>query len=59
MHQILSEVGFECPAITDLRPLAELAYSNGIISRRAMYVLLDINKDANDAKHQLEFRSRM
>ena len=44
---------------TDLLDLVELAFHHRLIGGTARRCLLDINSAANEAKHRLDFRSRM
>ena len=43
----------------DLRPLIEICRLQGIFGAREVGVLLDINREANEAKHQLVLPSRL
>ena len=42
----------------DLVPLIETAWQHGLIDPKEKAILLNINKFANEAKHQLHFASR-
>ena len=59
LRSVLAEMGFPVPGSIDLCPLVEVARVNSILNRREAAVLLRINADANEAKHELEFRSRL
>ena len=59
LRSVLAEMGFPVPGTIDLCPLVEVARVNSILNRREAAVLLRINADANEAKHELEFRSRL
>ena len=59
LRSVLAEMGFPVPGTIDLCPLVEVARVNSILNRRQAAVLLRINADANEAKHELEFWSRL
>ena len=59
LHALLTEMGFEIGASIDLSPLVRFAEAHQILGRREVAVLLTINREANEAKHELVFRSRM
>ena len=56
---MLTEMGFGVPDSVDLRPLVEICRAQEIFGDREVGVLLHINKEANEAKHQLVFPSRL
>ena len=59
LHEQLTEMGFEIDASIDLYPLVRFAQSYGILNQRQVGVLLQINMEANQAKHELHFASRL
>ena len=59
IREILTEMGFEVPNTIDLAPLVEIAGTECIFNRRECDVLLQINREANEAKHDMVFRSRI
>ena len=59
LHEQLTEMGFEIDASIDLYPLVRFAQSHGALNHRQVGVLLDINMEANQAKHELIFPSRL
>ena len=59
LRSVLTEMGFEVPGSVDLRPMVAIARYQGIINKRESAVLLDLNRGANEAKHELEFQSRL
>ena len=60
LRQILFELEIEnVPATLDLAPLVTLAMQYGILGRRETGILMQLNNDANEAKHDLIFQSRL
>ena len=59
LHEQLTEKGFEIDASIDLYPLVRFAQSHGILNQRQVGVLLKINMEPNQAKHELIFPSRL
>ena len=60
LRQILLALEIEnVPATLDLAPLVTLAMQCGILGRRETGILMQLNNDANEAKHELIFRSRL
>ena len=59
LHKILLELEIKnVPATLDLVPLVTLAMQCGIFGRKETGILMQLNNDANEAKHDLRFRSR-
>ena len=56
---VLTEMGFTVPDSIDLRPLVDIGQQHGIFGAREAGVLLQINREANEAKHELVFASRL
>ena len=59
IHGALQELKIDAPNTIDLLPLIEICRHFGIIGRTEAKVLMDINGDANEAKHQLHFVSKL
>ena len=59
LHEQLTEMGFEIDASIDLYSLVRFAQIRGILHLRQVGVLLQINMEANQAKHELHFSSRL
>ena len=62
LRTMLTGMGFGGPTLSerlDLAPLIELAQTNGVLNRRERGILWDLNTMANEAKHDLVFRSRL
>ena len=59
LHEQLTEMGYEIDASIDLYPLVRFAQDHGILNQRQVGVLLKINSDANQAKHELIYVSRL
>ena len=59
LHEQLTEMGYEIDAAIDLYPLVRFAQAHGILNKRQAGVLLKINMDANQAKHELIYVSRL
>ena len=59
LHEQLTEMGFEIDASIDLYPKVRFAQSYGILNQGQVGVLLRINMEANQAKHELIFPSRL
>lgn len=59
LHGKLAEMGFEIDiSKIDLAPLVKKAEEIEILSRREAKVMMAINRDANEAKHVLNFIAR-
>ena len=59
LHSMLTDMGFVVEATIDLHPLVQFAQGRDIIGRREASILMQINKEANEAKHLLVFLSRL
>ena len=59
LRTLLTEMGFIVPPSIDLRPMVATACDHHIINRREASILLQLNMEANEAKHELEFQSRL
>ena len=59
LHEQLTEMGFEIDASIDLYSLVRFAQKRSILHLRQVGVLLQINMEANQAKHELHFASRL
>ena len=60
LRAILTDLGFrDLPRTIDLRPIVAVAKGYGILNRRHVAILLQINKEANEAKHLVDFVSRL
>ena len=59
IRQVLTDMGFEVPDTIDLLPLVVICKAQGIFGAREAKVLMQLNKEANEAKHQLVFASRL
>ena len=57
LRALLDEVGIRAPDTIDLHPLINLA--SVFLSKKEAGVLHQINQKANEAKHRVEFVSRM
>ena len=58
LHAKLAEMGFQVAMTIDLAPLVKVAEEQEIVSRREAKVLMQINMEANEAKHELVFLPR-
>ena len=59
LRKLLTEIGFPVPDSIDLRPLVEIGWQEEILGKREAAVLLHVNREANEAKHELVFPSRL
>ena len=60
LRAVLAELGFrDVPGTIDLRPIVAVAERHGILNRRHVAILLQINTEANESKHLLDFVSRL
>ena len=60
LRQILFELEIDnVPATLDLAPLVTLAKQEDILGRTGTGILMQLNNDANEAKHDLIFQSRL
>lgn len=59
LASMLMEMGYPMPNELDLLPMMRLARAEGILNRQVYGVLADLNREANEAKHQLRFRARL
>ena len=60
LRAMLAELGFrDVPGTIDLRPIVAVAERHGILNRRHVAILLQINTEANESKHLLDFVSRL
>ena len=60
LRAVLTDMGFQdMPRTIDLRPIVATCVLNGILNRRHASILLQINKEANEAKHVVDFVSRL
>ena len=59
-RETLVEMGFEnLPNDMDLLPLVDMLSNRNILNRREVNILRDINRMAVEAKHRLDFGSRL
>ena len=56
IRQVLTGMGFQT---IDLRPLVGICKAQSIFGAREAAVLLGLNTEANEAKHQIVFLSRL
>ena len=60
LRAMLTDLGFrDMPRTIDLRDMVATCVLNGILNRRHASILLQINKEANEAKHVVDFVSRL
>ena len=59
IHGVLQELQIDAPNTIDLLPLVEICKHFGIIGIKGARVLMDINGEANEAKHELHFISKL
>ena len=60
LRAVLTEMGFQdMPRHIDLRPMVATAALHDIPNAREVSILLQINKEANEAKHAVDFVSRL
>ena len=63
LRSALGDIGVQVPLrdrnSLDLVPLAQHARHHRLISRAEYHILVDINNQANAAKHQVRFPSRL
>ena len=59
IHGALQELKIDAPNTINLLPLIEICRHFDIIGRIEAKVLMDINGDANEAKHRLHFVSKL
>ena len=59
IRHVLTEMGFEVPDTIDLHPLVDISRAQKIFGAREASVLMKLNREANEAKHQLVFASRL
>ena len=60
LRAVLTDLGFrDVPGTIDLRPIVVVAEGYGILNRRHVAILLQINREANEAKHIVNFVSRL
>ena len=59
LRSLLEELGFPLPDALDLAPLVEMAYESKLLSYKQAGILLRINREANEAKHLINFSSRL
>ena len=59
LRTILGEMGYDLPEELDLLPLLDIARRADVLSRREGTIFAVLNAQANQAKHWLDFRSRL
>ena len=60
LRAMLTDMGFQdMPRTIDLRPIVAIADRHGILNRRHVSILLQLNTEANEAKHVVDFVSRL
>ena len=59
IRQVLTEMGFEVPGTIDLHPLVYISRVQKIFGPKEASILMNLNIEANEAKHQLVFASRL
>ena len=59
IREMLTEMEIDLPATLDLRAMIHICHLIGIFGRREARILLQINREANEAKHELFFRPRL
>ena len=59
IHGVLQELQIDAPNTMDLLPLIEICFQIGILDDTAAKLLSNINADANKAKHQRDFISKL
>ena len=59
LQRILRDMGFHASNELDLFYLINMAVTQGLLNRREAGILRELNRLANEAKHQLIFQSRL